>query len=147
MASCQHRRYRPHAGVLALLEKHLPETEVRLWASGDLSPEVAEMEHKRFPKLKIVKGSFDQEGKVTNPELEEALDWCDFLLHGSGPSLVAQKDVAAFIEHVDKPFGVYGITYGGGNEQAAELMSQARFVYFRTLCHWPKRAKKRLKRP
>ncbi len=98
-------------GVLALLEKYLPQTEVRLWASGDLSDEVAAMEHKRFPKLQIVKGQINDEGVATKPELQEALEWCDFLLHGSGPSLVAQKDVAAFVEHHDKPFGVYGITY------------------------------------
>jgi hypothetical protein len=36
-------------GVLTLLERHIPEAEVRLWASGDLSAEVATMEHRRFP--------------------------------------------------------------------------------------------------
>lgn len=118
-------------GVLALIEKYLPETEVRLWASGDLSPEVADMEHNRFPKLEIVKGTIGENGQASKPELQAALEWCDFLLHGSGPSLVAQKDIAAFVSHYAQPFGVYGITYAGGNAQAAELMSQARFVYFR----------------
>lgn len=118
-------------GVLTLLEKYLPDTEVRLWASWDFTNEVAEMEHKRFPNLKIVKGSIRADGTAAEPELQESLEWCDFLLHGSGPSLVAQKDVAAFVKHFRKPFGVYGITYAGGNQQAVELMSQARFVYFR----------------
>ena len=49
-------------GVLALIEKHIPEAEVRLWASGDRSPEVAAMEHQRFPKLKSVKGSLGADG-------------------------------------------------------------------------------------
>ena len=31
-------------GVLALIEKHLPNAEVRLWASADLSAEVIAME-------------------------------------------------------------------------------------------------------
>src|SRR5260221_5735707 len=75
-------------GVLALIEKHIPETEVRLWASGDLSEEVAAMEHKRFPKLKIVKGSLGPNGKSANQELTEAVDWADLLLPASGPSLV-----------------------------------------------------------
>lgn len=118
-------------GVLALLEKYLPDTEVRLWASGDLSAEVAEMEHKRFPKLQIVKGTIGENGQASKPELQEALEWCDFLLHGSGPSLVAQRDIAAFVNHYAQPFGVYGITYAGDNPEAAELMRQARFVYFR----------------
>lgn len=120
-------------GVLALLEKYLPEAEVRLWASQDLSEEVAAMEHRRFPQLQIVKGTIDAQGKASNPALQDALDWCEFLLHGSGPSLVASKDVAAFVQHLRKPFGVYGITHGsfqsGSNDRA--LLNQAQFVYFR----------------
>jgi len=119
-------------GVLALIEKHIPEAEVFLWASGDLSAEVAEMEHRRFPKLKIVKGAIKADGKATNAELDDAIAWSDFLLHGSGPSLVAAKDVAAYVKHTGKPFGVYGITHGSflsGDDK--ELLSQAKFVYFR----------------
>ncbi|MDQ3014114.1 MAG: polysaccharide pyruvyl transferase family protein, partial [Acidobacteriota bacterium] len=92
-------------GVLALLERYLPEAEVQLWASPDLSEEVAAMEHRRFPKLRIVKGTIGANGKASSPELQEAIEWCDFLLHGSGPSLVAAKDVAAFAKHTGKPFG------------------------------------------
>jgi hypothetical protein len=119
-------------GVLALLEKHLPEAEVRLWASPDLSEEVIAMEHRRFPKLQIVKGSIGANGRASTPELQAALDWCDFLLHGSGASLVAAKDVAAFTKHTAKPFGVYGITHGSffsGDDK--DLLSQAKFVFFR----------------
>lgn len=119
-------------GVLALIEKHIPEAEVRLWASADLSPEVAAMEHKRFPKLKIVKGSIGANGKASNAELQDAVDWCDFLLHGSGPSLVAARDVAAFARHTGKPFGVYGITHGSFlSSDDREILGQARFTFFR----------------
>lgn len=120
-------------GVLTLLERYLPDAEVRLWASPDLSEEVMAMEHRRFPKLHIVKGTLDAAGRASNPALQAALEWCDFLLHGSGPSLVAAKDVAAFVKHVGKPFGVYGITHGSfqSGAQDKELLSQARFVYFR----------------
>ena len=119
-------------GVLALIEKHIPEAEVILWASSDLSPEVAAMEKKRFPKLRIVKGTLDERGTASNDALGEAIQWADFLLHGSGPSLVAASDVAAFLKHTGKPFGVYGITYGdffGAHHK--ELLSQAKFVFFR----------------
>ncbi len=119
-------------GVLALIEKLIPEAEVRLWASGDLSKEVMAMEHVRFPKLRIVKGTLGASGRASNAELGEAVAWCDFLLHGSGPSFVAHKDVAAFVRHTGKPFGVYGITYGGGADAAQrELMGQAKFLFFR----------------
>ncbi len=119
-------------GVLALLEKYLPDAEVRLWASSDLSAEVIAMEHRRFPKLQIVKGSLGTDGKASTAALQEALTWCDFLLHGSGASLVAAKDVAAFLKHVGKPYGVYGITHGSffsGDDK--DLLSQAKFVFFR----------------
>jgi polysaccharide pyruvyl transferase WcaK-like protein len=118
-------------GVLALIEKHIPNAEVRLWASGDLSEEVMAMEQARFPKLKIVKGSIGASGKASNADLADAVDWCDFLLHGSGPSFVAVKDVAAFVKKTGKPFGIYGITYGGMGAADRELMSQAKFAYFR----------------
>lgn len=119
-------------GVLALLERHIPEAEVILWASEDISPEVAAMEKKRFPNLEIVKGTIGPDGRATNQPLHEAVKWADFLLHGSGPSLVAARDVSAFVESTGKPFGVYGITYGaffGANQR--ELLSKARFVFFR----------------
>ncbi|MCA9208526.1 MAG: polysaccharide pyruvyl transferase family protein, partial [Planctomycetales bacterium] len=119
-------------GVLALLEKHLPEVEPVLWASGDLSPEVTAMEKRRFPNLRIVKGSIGGDGRASNSELARAIEETDFLLHGSGPSLVAARDVAAFVKHTGKPFGVYGITHGSflsGNDR--ELLGQAKFVYFR----------------
>jgi polysaccharide pyruvyl transferase WcaK-like protein len=119
-------------GVLALLEKHLPDAEVRLWASADLSAEVAAMQHRRFPRLRIVKGTIGADGKASSAELGEAVGWCDFLLHGSGPSLVAAGDVAAFVKHCGKPFGVYGITHGSflsGDD--GDLLGRARFVFFR----------------
>jgi polysaccharide pyruvyl transferase WcaK-like protein len=115
-----------------LLETHCPEAEVILWASSNLTDEVAAMEHRRFPKLQIVKGSIRDDGAASNGELSEAIQWADFLLHGSGPSLVAATDVAAFIRHTAKPFGVYGITHGGYySDDVTEVLSQAKFVFFR----------------
>src|SRR5687767_4204523 len=119
-------------GVLALIEKYIPDAEVILWASSDLSKEVADMEHRRFPKLRIVKGTIGAEGKASNSELADAVAWADFLLHGSGASLVAAKDVAAFVKQTGKRFGVYGITHGSflsGNDK--DILSLARFTFFR----------------
>jgi hypothetical protein len=120
-------------GVLTLIERYLPKAEVRLWASGDLSEEVIAMEHRRFPNLVIVKGTIGAKGKASKPELADALAWTDFLLHGSGPSLVAARDVAAFVKHVGKPYGVYGITHGTNPPTADErtVFDGARFVFFR----------------
>ncbi len=119
-------------GVLALLEKHIPEAEVTLWASADLNDEVAAMEHRRFPKLRIVKGRIDEAGKASDAALAKAVAEADFLLHGSGPSLVAAADVAAFARHTGKPFGVFGITFAEGPDSPdTALLKQARFAFFR----------------
>ncbi len=118
-------------GALAIIEKHLPQAEVTLWASGDLTPEVSKLLTDRFPKLKIVKGSIDNDGKATTEELANAFDWCNFLLHGSGASFVAYKDVARFESSVGKPFGVYGITFSADDPKQIELLNKAQFVFFR----------------
>jgi polysaccharide pyruvyl transferase WcaK-like protein len=108
-------------GVLALLEKHLPEAEVRLWPS-QVGNGVEEMLRRRFPKVPIVK---------TREEILAAFDECDFLLHGSGPSLVAEADVAKWRERTGKPYGVYGITITSPSPRTIELISGAKFAFFR----------------
>ena len=120
-------------GVLTLIETHMPEAEVILWASHDFTQEVLDMIKKRFPKLETVKGCIGEDGKASNQELERALEKSDFLLHGSGPLLVAHDDVAAYIKHVRKPFGVFGITYGGYDEYewVKDVLNKAEFIYFR----------------
>lgn len=118
-------------GVLALIEKHLPQAEVILWASGDLGPDVGSILTRRFPKLQIVKGTINDDGKASNEKLQQAIEWSTFLLHGSGPSLVAYKDLKQFHKHVGKPFGVYGITHSSRDSAQNELLSQAKFVFFR----------------
>jgi len=118
-------------GVLALLEKYIPQAEVRLWPS-DVGDGVEEMLAKRFPKVKILK---------TEEDRQKAMKEGDFMLHGSGPSLVARKDLDMWRKETGKPFGIYGITFPGGyvfQEQEGkfdpmdiELMNLARFCYFR----------------
>ena len=120
-------------GLLALLEAHLPGAEVRLWPSK-VDHGVEAMLQKRFPRLVILKGP---------EQIRAAFVECDFLLHGSGPSLVAQKDVSRWSAETGKPYGVAGITLpiqGSTATQPAseaeltrtlEVLSGARFVFFR----------------
>lgn len=108
-------------GMLALLEKHLPDSEVRLWPT-DVAHGVDKMLLKRFPKLVIAHDT---------AALKTAFDECDFLLHGSGPSLVAEADVARWHSASGKPYGIGGITFSKDNPKTLELLNAARFVYFR----------------
>lgn len=120
------------AGVIALLEKYIPEAEVTLWPSQSYLPEVGAMEQARFPKLRIMKGSISPDGKrVNNPDLARALDQCDFILHGSGPSFVAARDIDAAVKRTGKPFGIYCITWAGENGTNGDLMDRSQFIFFR----------------
>src|SRR6185436_12147821 len=74
---------------------------------------------------------------------EEAISPADFLLHGSGASLVAEQDVHAFARHTGKPYGIYGITLPTQSSTATkptpkdvwsrtiQVLNAAKFVYFR----------------
>lgn len=120
-------------GMLALLEKYRPDAEVRLWPSS-VDNGVEEMLRARFPKVEIVKGE---------DRLKAAFAECDFLLHGSGASLVAEKDVVRWSKETGKPYGVGGITLpitGSGSTKPTapavfaktiEVLNRAKFVYFR----------------
>ena len=120
-------------GLLAILEKHLPDVEVRLWPSK-VDNGVEELLLDRFPRLSIVK---------TPEALKTAFDECDFLLHGSAASFGARKDVIRWREETGKPFGVYGITLPltpststsptseAEFAKTIEVLGDARFVYFR----------------
>lgn len=119
-------------GVLALLEEYLPEAEVRLWPMH-VENGVEEMLRRRFPKVQLVNGE----------AVKLAFAECDFLLHGSGPSLVAQRDVERWRAESGKPYGIFGITFAAQGSTATkpesaaalaksvEVLSGAKFVFFR----------------
>src|SRR4051812_23026441 len=108
-------------GVLTLLEQFIPEAEVRLWAS-EIGNGVAELLHKRFPKLVILEGA---------DAIATAIKECDFFLHGSSSGFAAEKDVARWRKETGKPYGVYGISFLSPTPAAVEILSGAKFVYFR----------------
>jgi polysaccharide pyruvyl transferase WcaK-like protein len=112
-------------GMIALLEKQMPEAEVILWPST-VADGVREMLLRRFPNLKIINPN-------DKASLEKAFAECEFLLHSSGPWLVADQDVKKWVDETGKPFGVLGITLP--KERATplvvSLLNKAKFVYFR----------------
>jgi polysaccharide pyruvyl transferase WcaK-like protein len=120
-------------GVLRLLATYLPKVEVYLWPSK-LDHGVDQLLLAHFPKLKIAQ---------TPEGLEDAFQKCDFFLHGSGASLVAENDVVQWAEKTGKPYGIYGITLPPKKSSATaatsradlaktiSVLSGASFVYFR----------------
>ena len=120
-------------GLLATLERELPEVEVTLWPSS-VAGGVEAMLRRRFPRLQIA---------TDRAAIDAAFADCDVLLHGSGPSLVAEKDLARWHQTTGKPFGVYGITLPRTQSTATrpeapealastiDLLGSAAFVFFR----------------
>ena len=108
-------------GVIRLLGDHLPDAEITLWPAN-IGDGVEEMLRHNFPKLRIAK---------TAETVRTAFAECDFFLHGSGPSLVGQKQLAQWQRETGKPYGIYGITLGSLDAEARELINGARFIYFR----------------
>jgi len=107
-------------GVLHMLERLLPEVGVKLWPS-DTRNGVREMLQARFPKV----------GILSRSQLKQAYEECDFLLHGSGPHLVAEKHVKDWVEKTGKPYGVFGISLSKITNLLKETLSQSKFIYFR----------------
>jgi hypothetical protein len=108
-------------GMLALLEKHRPGDTVTLWPSG-LNAEVVKILTARFPKLRIAR---------TKTEQDEALEACDFFLHGSGPGLVGRNE-AERARKAGKHYGFAGITLSDDElKEHRELLGGAKFVFTR----------------
>lgn len=118
-------------GVLAILEKQLPDVRVILWPH-DVGNGVEEMISERFPHVRVIK---------SEQEVSQAFQKADFFLHGSGPSLVGRHNIARWVKETGKPYGIYGITFPGiyaekGGEIKAmpldvELLNNAKFAFFR----------------
>ncbi len=108
-------------GMLTLLEQHLPEAEVTLWPNL-LNPEVEKLLLTRFSKLRIA-GTAEAQAA--------ALAACDFVLHGSGPGLVAAKELRR-AKDAGKPYGFGGITLNDSEiKDQRDLLAGARFICLR----------------
>lgn len=118
-------------GVLAILEKHLPDVNVILWPH-DVGNGVKEILQRRFPRYAIVE---------TEQEVNSAFQQAAFLLHGSGPSLVGRNNITKWVKETGKPYGIYGITFPGiyadrntvikATETDTRLLNNAAFCFFR----------------
>lgn len=116
-------------GVLRLLERHLPDAEVVLWKAS-ANEDVEAMLRRAFPRVRIFNAQMDAKGQITGKDLLDALQRMDLFLHGSGPSLVAQRQVE-YVRKMGKPYGVYGITLGDISDNLRDLLSGAACLFTR----------------
>ncbi len=113
-------------GVMSILRNTLPDSNIILWSTGT-DRGVEEMLLRNFPRTTIVKSG------------EEAFERSDFFLHGSGPSVTGQKQLAEWAAKTSKPYGVFGVTItvqseaasGRMSDELKALLDKALFVYTR----------------
>ena len=120
-------------GTLRIIEEHLPEVKVVLWAMK-LDDRVTAMLRRRFPKVEIMQGSLT--GKTENDEaLRRAIASCDLFIRNSG--MGQDTNFMEFCRKLGKPYGLFGQSYfpsmieGKGAEERIALLNAASFIYTR----------------
>ena len=111
------------AGMVRLVRMHAPEAEVVLW-SNSLDRGVKPMLLRAYPRLRFVEGDVDASGQPDSPALAEAFRECEFLLHGSGPDVMARDHLRAWRAATRKPYGIFGVSIPGAETQGAEALDQ-----------------------
>ena len=117
-------------GLLHIFETFLPEARIILWKRSK-GEEVKKLLNSNFPKVKLIYGSVNSEKDTDSPEVLEAMKEADFMIHGSGPSLVGADNLACWMKQSDKPFGVFGTTLEKPGEYHQSILKKAKFIFTR----------------
>jgi polysaccharide pyruvyl transferase WcaK-like protein len=113
-------------GLLALLEQHLPDVDLVLWPKV-FDRGVEQLIRNTFPKVKIVKSRVEE----ISPELKSAYEECTFMIHSSGPFVIAQKELRSWWDVTKKPFGIYGVSLDEVSPDLIAFVNNASFFYCR----------------
>lgn len=120
-------------GTLRVLEDHLPEVKVVLWAMK-VDERVTAMLNRRFPKVEILQGKLDGKGEK-DLKLQEAIKNSDLFIRNSG--MGQDLSFMQFCRKHGKRYGLFGQSYfanmveGKGAEERIELLNAAAFIYTR----------------
>ncbi|MEW6306757.1 MAG: polysaccharide pyruvyl transferase family protein [Verrucomicrobiota bacterium] len=120
-------------GTLRVLEQHLPDVRVILWAAK-LDERVTTMLRTRFPKVEIVQGSLTGKG-ARDETLRQAIAGADLFIRNSG--MGQDTSFMSYCKKIGKPYGLFGQSYfpsmveGKGAEERIDLLNHAAFIYCR----------------
>ncbi|MDR6562122.1 MULTISPECIES: polysaccharide pyruvyl transferase family protein [unclassified Arcicella] len=117
-------------GLLHILETFIPKATIILWKKSN-SEEVKKLLNKNFPKVKIIYGGVNKDKDVDNPEILEAFQKTDLMIHGSGPLLVGADNLASWMKYTTKPFGIFGTTLENPSQYHQSILQKASFIYTR----------------
>lgn len=98
-------------GALAALRRFGPDDlKLTLWAHT-LDDDARRLLDRYFGEVEVIEDRPGPDGELT-PTLERLFAEADLLIHGSGPSLVARRQLAVWAERTTKPYGIFGVTVG-----------------------------------
>jgi len=117
-------------GLIGLLHKRLPTAKLMLWKKSE-SAKVDALLLKNYPALRIVHGTYNQALVPQSDEVKQAFAEADFLIHGSGPSVVGSDNIRSWLQQTGKPFGIFGVTIQDVNPPLKELLQKAAFIFTR----------------
>jgi polysaccharide pyruvyl transferase WcaK-like protein len=120
-------------GTLRVLEQHLPEVKVIVWAMK-VDERILAMLKARFPKVEFLQGKLDGKGEK-DLELQEAVKSCDLFIRNSG--MGQDLSYMKFCRQHGRRYGLFGQSFfptmvqGEGAEERIELLNAAAFIYTR----------------
>ena len=117
-------------GLIHILKTFLPEYKIILWKKSK-GEKVKQLLYKNYPDVKIIYGSVAQDSSVENEEVMSAIKNADILVHGSGPYVVGQDNLEAWIKYTDKPFGIFGTTIQSITPELKKVLDTSSFIYTR----------------
>lgn len=118
-------------GLLHILETYLPDANIIVWEKN-VGKEVEEFLYKNFPRIRIVHGTVDKNAQVDAQEVLKAFQTADLMIHSSGPYVVGQYHLEAWVKYTNgKPFGIFGTTIPKVDNRLKNLLEQADFIYTR----------------
>ncbi len=117
-------------GLLNVFQTFVPKATIILWKKSN-GEEVKKLLNANFPKVQILYGGVTANNDAINPEVVEAMKKADIMVHGSGPLLVGEDNLACWIKHTNKPFGVFGTTLERPGAAHQAILKKAAFIYTR----------------
>ena len=96
-------------GLLSALRSRAPDADLILWPVR-LGEREEAMIRTVDPEVAIVRGSLDEGGVPTTPELHEAWKRADVLVHGSAAGANLVPELETWRDRTGKPYGYAGVT-------------------------------------
>lgn len=118
-------------GTLRVFEDNLPDMRVIAWMHR-IDDAVEAMLRRRFPNVPIIRGELDENADPDTPELAEALDAADVVIHNTSMSTDTRMMQAA--RKRGKRYGMFGQSYfpaDAENPVLIDLLRDAAFVFCR----------------